>query len=578
MRNQPTEHVHLDEALLIRLQDGELPSREAERARAHLEACWSCRLHAERLAATVLAVAAHHDAVRERLGPPPRQWAGFAARLARQEQQVPRPDWWRRAWSAWLGIAPRPTTATVALAGLVVAWWLFVGETVPVAQAGELLRQARERETLAWAGLARPLVHQRLEVRHGARRGEWDVWRAPRLGQSRSRWRGRDELATQLRRVYERNRLDAEQPLAAAGFVRWRESLAQRSDEVTVDGAAGLMRIRTRGQVAGADAVAEATLTVRRSDLHPVEQTLRVMGADGPQEFAIRELSYVVVPNGTLPLPTVVPTAGGSVETTAPAPAAATVPAPSEADLQWTEAMLRATLHDLKLDTRLSPEIVRVGDVVELRVVTEDGEQKRRLLEALAHLPHLRPDVRQPEDPLPGWRAAAVAAPRVLHRTPPLLGDALAAEFRSADAARDYAGRVHRALRTALVPALALERLAQRYPAAQYALVPAGGQVALDRIAADDLRAVRAAWPEVRGLIEPIVRGLLEQRGQTWPEASTRAAAPSGRESGLHRAARCREVDALFTALFVTHEHTAAGETDADRALTRLAALLDDEN
>ncbi len=106
----------------------ELPTAEAARLRAEIEACAACRAEYRALAGTLRAVTRAETAVQ----PPQDFWPGYHARLSQRLQSLadeppaaPRPAavsshpttpaWWRRMFTASLRV-PAPVAAAVAVA------------------------------------------------------------------------------------------------------------------------------------------------------------------------------------------------------------------------------------------------------------------------------------------------------------------------------------------------------------------------------------------------------------------------------------------------------------------------------
>ena len=76
-------NTHLSDEELLRLADGELPSRLAVQAREHLTACWECRTRMgdlERAIADFVHV--HHASLDPQVPPPARSRAMLKCRMA----------------------------------------------------------------------------------------------------------------------------------------------------------------------------------------------------------------------------------------------------------------------------------------------------------------------------------------------------------------------------------------------------------------------------------------------------------------------------------------------------------------
>src|SRR5262249_20262266 len=85
---------HADERALLRFLDGELPSREAERVRRHLEACWQCRTALEDLQTSIADCVRYRKTVlQQHLPAPPAPWADLSRGFGRIDAEVGVESW-----------------------------------------------------------------------------------------------------------------------------------------------------------------------------------------------------------------------------------------------------------------------------------------------------------------------------------------------------------------------------------------------------------------------------------------------------------------------------------------------------
>jgi anti-sigma factor RsiW len=66
---------HLAEGDLLRLIDGEMPEAAIPAARAHIEACWTCRAQFQEIETAIGEYVRYQKATDPLLPPPPNAWA-----------------------------------------------------------------------------------------------------------------------------------------------------------------------------------------------------------------------------------------------------------------------------------------------------------------------------------------------------------------------------------------------------------------------------------------------------------------------------------------------------------------------
>jgi hypothetical protein len=419
----PLAEGHLPEGKLLLYLDGELPPREAALAQEHLIACWSCRMNADRVQETVFAVVKYRDAALRSLATPPSNEKRFARRLEDLRAQLGQRSWLAQLYGLWsqmfslarLPALPRPPVwalagLAVALAAIALFTW---SKRAPVVTASELLQKASEAQARELRATAQPVVYQKLRIRRGARVATWELWRDTanaRFRQSMKsaaararatagpmRESGDAALTGELMEVLRANRMNPQQPLSAASFETWRQSLAAKREEVsrsqTEAGETLTLRVSAVAETAVGQ-ITEASLVVRGRDWRPQAQSLKVRGEQEIREYELSETAYEVIPLAALtvfaePAPT--PSATRIPEA-APSPLAMSSPLapplPSSAELQNAEVAALYALHQLKADLGEQIEIVRESNKrIVVRGQVETPERKRELMAALNGIP-----------------------------------------------------------------------------------------------------------------------------------------------------------------------------------------------
>jgi hypothetical protein len=370
---------HPSEGDLLFYVDGELDAQAGTRVKAHLEACWSCRVNLEEVQGTIGDFIGYRNQALRRLAPPPPGgWRGFDARLKRlSESAVDRP--WRlrilslltRPFTNLRGpftnlrgafnspLTTRFTVASLILLAAAAAWVVF--NRAPVVSATELLERATEAQTQKILSTSQPVIHQLIQIKRkprplssaGAPSNEnsrpevakvetWNDLNNARFkqvgGEDRPTGAGernnavagardRQGLLGGLEEIFRTNRLDWRRPLSAVSFAEWRKSLRGKTEEVRrerlADGveALSLRTISTDAPRIGA--VVEATLTVRARDWSPLRQSLRVRQEGGEVEYELLETGFEVVSLAVVHPSIFADSAPASLHTPAPVAAAA---------------------------------------------------------------------------------------------------------------------------------------------------------------------------------------------------------------------------------------------------------------
>ncbi len=296
--SQPTEE-HLPKEHLLMLVDGELPTKDASRAREHLETCWTCRGDLEKVENTISQFIEFRNKVQIPLSPsPPRKWDRFNAELIAVKEEVNTP---KRPWLRLSDLSPFQLRIGIASVSVLVIFAMLLQILLvrPVS-ASELLQKAVAGQKARIAASSDPVVYQKLRITaDGSEELSWEVWFDAEYSQAKqsvgNTKAGSDTIA-ELSAVLRRNKMDPERPLAPDSYRAWHESLEAKTDEITESGSITLKTTNngTLGEIR------EATLKLRAEDLHPYEQIITTRNAVGTRTFTITEVNFEIVSRKTL--------------------------------------------------------------------------------------------------------------------------------------------------------------------------------------------------------------------------------------------------------------------------------------
>lgn len=560
---------HLPGETLLRLHDGECPPGEATAAQTHLETCWNCRYRYERVAEAAMRFVEYCDAAVESRGGTPDEQVRFRARLREQAGRPPSGATARRVLAGIAEVVLRPRPVAMTMAAVLLAAWLYPGRTVPAATASEVLGRASAAEHASLARVSRPVIRQRIEVRKGAERVEWEHWLAADRIVKRQ-WKQRSELAGELERVCRANGRDAGRLLSLGAHRAWREALGEKSEQVTTDEVEGVVRVETKTAGVAPGAIEAATLELRQTDLHPIAETLRLRSA----EYQVRELSYAVIAMDEVagliePAPVDKPIAAVSIAPAAtPQPLAAAAASAEPWELEEAEATLRERLHRTGLERILSPEVRQESGAVVLRVFVNGAGQRRQVEQAVEDIRLVKAEIWDPETAPANFGAreagAAASAGPLFRTTAPMIGK-LAEQLGGAAQAAAFINEVHRLFRGILAESIALERLSARYPEPVFESLPAEARRKIEGIAASHHRVIEDQLPV-----------LLRSLGEVWSVAggSDSADCIPWRSVTLTLTARLRAMESSFNLLYVTREQLVPADTDPEQARQRASLLI----
>jgi len=373
------ESGHLDDGELLRYTDGEVSSREAKRIRKHLEACWECRTQLDEIERTIGDCVRTRNAVRGQMPEPPAPWLDIQRQFERIDEEARQEAWMARLWQGMSSLAARPRRWSMALATIVIAV-LVVDQfrNAPSVRAAELLEKA---SISAEASLMEPR-HIRIDS------GSETLTRTIGGTQPVALSPEAESMVATLQPLFEEANYSWDDPLSAASFAAWRNSLGEKDDEVTtlrssVAPEKKVYRIRT---TTPASLLTEATLQLTVEDLKPLQGAYRFRG------HALIEIASLAVP----PAPPI------AVAEAAPAPAVPVAkPAPDPVEVftpatPGEELQVMAALHRLGADLGAPVEVTRTDSQVVVSGVGVSPDLSGRIRDELSGIERVTVDFTTP--------------------------------------------------------------------------------------------------------------------------------------------------------------------------------------
>jgi hypothetical protein len=367
---------HLDQELLLKYADGELPPRKIKQAREHLEACWQCRAELEELQSLISECVRYRKNLQISYPSPTAPWGdiyrGFA-KIDASRNDVPHfVRFFRalRAPSRWV-----PATLALATLGLAV----FELRHTPSVEAAELLRKA-----VAVADAA-PQKVRRIQIR--TNRNARTLTRTIGASQPAAVVNSSDRAGlSSVETLFENANYSWTDPLSAKSYQSWHDQLASRRDEVAdIDNPGSseesLYRVRT---VSDAGPLKVASIELRKRDLQPVGERFEFRNADWVEITEIPES----LPPTSVELPAAVGVTRPSVLSGEPASNPASFRDP-EATL-GNELQVLAALHRIGADLGDPIEVTREQGHLLVSGVGIESKRQRQVQEALSGSPNVR--------------------------------------------------------------------------------------------------------------------------------------------------------------------------------------------
>jgi len=446
---------HISDTLLISAADGELANGDTARVRAHLQACWHCRVRMEKIERAIEDLIDYRQAL---VTPFSNRGNGsraiFVARLSQCASEfVPKPTWWNlRQLFANLGgalAAPKIAWAAVLLA-ISLGTFLCRMAVSPTVSANTILERARISERTNRASVQHPVVYQKLRIRSQAGTVTRTIYRDLDSGRESDTSDASPGTLTELQTKMQEANFDWQDPLSIASFVAWHASLSEPTDEIT-SANEGLMVVHTK---VPNGPLAEVDLTLNR-DYHAIAETLRFQGENVEMsEEDFRVLAYDSVDRGIFD--------PSSLRRHAALPVRPAVATPALSDLVRAEAEARVALHMLGADLGEPVDISSDGKVVLISGVVETSERKRDLLQGLQTIPHLRINLVSATDETDA-RVLKDDDPVVVLESEPLFEPELRTTFPDPKARTEFVNQVLETAMNATGRAWTLRRLSDRY-------------------------------------------------------------------------------------------------------------------
>ncbi|MPZ21033.1 MAG: hypothetical protein GEV06_24500 [Luteitalea sp.] len=525
------------------------------------------------------------------------------AELRMRALMAARSDWLRltlpeHSHRRWPLAAVLSTLAVVVTASF---WWSAV-----TVSADEALSRAEQAEVGWWSSTSRPIVHQRIELRTakgGARRQVlWESW-SNSAGEVRRFATERPAQRAVVSRYLEtlaRNGLDKGPPLSAVAFAHWRaqllagEDTKERVERVQTTDMGPAVRIHIlapRPQMAGR--VVEASVLLRTSDWHPVEQVLRVQTSDGDVErFHLIEYHANVVSRELLP----------DTFFDEPVPPTKAPPPPilSSAELRDIEIRALFALHQLRADLGEQVDVIRRSQHIEICGVVDTADRFTAITGVMSQIPHVRLSLVQAN------RAAAVRpTPQSVVTSPLPLSDSpvsvdavgdpplwrfIDAYLRAghddaettdghamarARAVNVFVQEVNGEAEAGVAEAWALRRLTERYPPGTRGALAEPSRLRLQEMTHDHVTSIRGRVVSLRRALKSVAVAAQNARGN---EAILESEAPSTDErpslSGPEVFRDVIEVERQLSDLLVSSGRRAALAGGDDEAVLRMLGCL----
>ena len=450
---------HISDELLISAADGELAGAETAIVKAHLEACWHCRVRMEKIeraiedlidyrAAMVIPYSNRRDGSR----------AIFVARLSQYGAEfMPRPAWRtlleRLASLSGALVVPRFAWAGAFLA-LSLAIFLVRVAVSPTVSANAVLERARISEKTNRASVQHPVVYQKLRIRSQKNTVTRTIYRDLLSGRRSDSSDASQITLTELETRMQEANLDWQDPLSIASFIAWHAGLPEKTDDVSRT-SGGLLVVHTK--VLNGP-LSEVDLTLRDGDYHAIAETLRFQD----ENIEMSEVDFSVLAFESVDPAIFAPP---SPPQSAAIPVRAAVSAPSINDLVRAEAEARVVLHMLGADLGEPVDISSDGKEVLVSGLVDTADRKRDLMQALQTIPYLRTNLLSAAEAAEKTDSLALKDdnPVVVEESAPLLERELHATFPDPQARTEYVNRVLETTMNATGRAWSLRRLSDRY-------------------------------------------------------------------------------------------------------------------
>jgi hypothetical protein len=480
---------HPDENQLLLALEKELSPDEAARVEQHLGQCWSCRARFDEMERGILSFVEYRERRYLPSLPEPPHDPNFPRQLRHLAHEMSSPALPRRMWERfWKMLKPRGTLQWASLVAGGMAALLFWTQVVivpPSLTAAEILSRATAAQnppvrTAMRQAKVRRTAHQKARVRSAGKTVVRDF-----------HWVIGEPLRSSAFTSPD-NAMTGDLPLTAAAFSAWHEGLRKKTDRIKRWG--DRLTLITNPVD---DPVIEASLMVRLTDFHPMEQRIRFAGG---REVDIEEIGFEVVEEPvTPPAP-----AKNSTEVSVVPPRTDTSPRsiPASVDLDETEFQIRYVMFSREWDLGEDVSLSRTADRVVVTGTASSRERANSMRSILSSLPGAEVSVRGPED---GPSRPAPVSPSnrpAVQSSTPILEEVLSTRFGSIDERREFVDRCLTASDSALSHAWALRNLAQRYTEPEEHLLSGSSRTKFHEMLRAHMEKVAEAMDELKSLSE----------------------------------------------------------------------------
>jgi len=560
------QNPHLSDEQLLLALDGESSAQEAAEVEVHLEACWSCRARRDQIEKAIGDVVQYRDQLMQSYSHVSTGARGdFVARLeelARSIGGLSLRSRIVRILRMFGTISQSMVPRHVWIGGLVVAGLALFSFTrfwqVPKVSASQILENARGSEVRALHSVARPVVYQKLRIRVGSQSVTRTIYRDPlgmrqadridaakgtggepannvgSLTQRQDQANSLQAADSELRQTFLTAHLNWQDPLSPASYSAWYRSLGEKLDEVTTVGDDFITLKTTTSE----GPIAEARITVRTTDFHPVAEDFRL---NDTRQVEVHELAWEVLSMEAINAAIFAPEAAPSAEIGRPSSVTPQPPVLSDSELAEAELRARVAIHSEKADlgeqVEVDRDIPRFGQrSVVVRGIVSTPERKDDLLAVLRGIPHV--DLRLQTVEEAQSQQNHVADDKFEGLVPPIQEDAATPEFRVAGGnvvatgsetpapvmagrpalqqqleelfpiSEDRAAFVNETVelvQDAMAQAWALRRLGNRYTPDMVMELSSGSQQTLELLIRDHVSVLRQDVDGVRNKVSPLL-------------------------------------------------------------------------
>jgi hypothetical protein len=530
---------HIQDGELLRVSDDELSKDRAAQINEHLAACWMCRTRKHDLDGAIdNFVHIYTDEFKLVIPAIDGPRALLRARIAALEADEQR-NWWKNFWysSRWSKSPVYAAVAAVVIAAIALSLFMSLGRRNVT--AAEVLSRAEAHERNELERTKQPVTYQKIRIvvaGHGYDRMIYMDKKASRYvahvesvaGSSESE-KDTARVLEPVERAFAESKLDWQEPLSPSRLGGWRAALHVRADRVLRDRA--ITEIATNTPEGP---IAEARITFRNVDFHPISETLRLRDNSVVEiaelDYRVFELSQMradlfdrwppsMAPLGSVPL--------GIPKISRSEPVVA---GGLELELDVVERLDRAKGF---LGEQISVE--RQQNRVALHGVVDDEQRKKEIIMALGSAvanPALKVDIVVPEAQHAGYKSnsqVSVEGVESLQKAP--ADDTLRAFFgRKSEkdvgtdqAVQRFASEISTHSQSARAHALALKQIAEQFSLGELSQMTPEQHAQWHALLRLHAQSVLMETRLMRENLEPIFRTSAEDKQPLVPNVKTDA-------------------------------------------------------